>query len=1119
MNNSTIIGSLAWAMTLLGGIPSQAAPPKAVAPGNNPKAIKPYHIPNLERKGDSRLDEYIPTGSIMPVVNRADATPLFSQPARITPAGASIYGYFLPDGEEDSLPGFYEMNSSYGFDLLWQDVRGLYLYQWLSNGWINDGKLCGYSYFFYPFYVEVDYLNGGGENDTVVELDGLSYFESCTLNSDQGKIYGFGHDANEVYGFGMAYPSNPGDIEIVRQITPEEIDDLWCSSLTYDSYTQTLYGINKKAQLLSIHDDGTQEVVFDTGIPAQYYLTGLTYSPLERVFYWNAILADYSSVIYKIDIENKTSEIVTELPKYTQISFLACADQLMSPMAPAPATFEAFDFPEGSLSGNVSIKMPEKTYGDEPISTPLEYTLLIDNDVCATGKAQGSETVTAHVEDVTQGMHEFGVYVTYDGLESKPVYEERYIGNDTPLAPENVVLDSEGDRLIVTWNAVENGVNGGYLNLADMIYKVTLNTGESLETTDTHCEFIIHDPEQLHAFSVNVIAECNGMESASATSDYVVKGEYLTLPVSCEPTYEQSKLFSMPGEGWSWGEMPSAIDPDKTVGMFNSGYTSGAWLIFPAIKITDASRYYTLTADMASISSNDNIDLEVYCGNSPEPESLNPNHITTVNLPNSDGLTEIVFKMPETGNNYLGIHYVVKSEDSYGAIVSDIKVEDQGITGQSPAAPSISVTDVDEETRKANLSIVLPTTSMSGETLEDTELTVNAECDGTSTATGRPGETITVTVNLPEQEANRITVWAENTEGRSPSAYITAYMDMDVPWTVENLTSTVSEDMLSMTLTWDAPSTNASGGYCNPDNITYEIMALNDEGQYEVIDNIGNAREYTYNYDGPQCNVGIAVLASNKYGDCNYASLANAVLGESYALPMDETFDDPGGLTTEPWNVVSYDEYTYTTNWRFVELRGLFPELAEPADYALTCTPGEYVEYDLTNIGLLSIPRFSTVGVTDATFKATMATVGDTEFTLLGKTYGMDDYVEIGTVSANHELGEVSLTLPEALQGRPWVELMLKCHFAALDDMLVIADVSVTSPNSVKTLWDGNLRILGKEGSIEIVSEEDGVAEIYTMDGKLQGHHAIAEGIINIPASKGVYLVKVGNRRSKVIVR
>ena len=1118
MNNSTVIGCLTLATTLLTGIPANAAVPKGNPSGTTPAAIMQYHIPTLERRVDSRLGNYIPTGSAVPVFNRTAPSALFSGQERITPSGASIYAYMLPL-EEEETPGFYEMNNDYDFDLLWNDLRSLYLYQWLSNGWIYDGKLCGYSYFFYPYYVEVDMMQGGFEEGDVTELDGLSYFESCTLNSDQGKIYGFGHNANEVYGFGMAYPSNPGNIEIIREISPEEIDDLWCSSLTYDSYTQSLYGINKKAQLLSIHDDGTQEVVFETGIPAQYYLTGLTYSPLERVFYWNVILSDYSSVIYKLDLENKTSEIVTELPKYTQVSFLACSDQLMSPQAPAPAMFETFSFPEGSLSGSVSIMMPEKTFGDEPITSALEYTLLVDRNVYAQGTAQAGESIGVLVEGLTQGIHEFGATVRCNGFDSKPVYQEVYIGNDTPTAPANVSLTADDGKLLVAWDAVETGVNGGYINLANIIYKVSLNTGEYIETTDTHCEFGIGNLEQLQVFNVNIVAECNGLESEAGTSDYVVNGEYLTLPIDMEPTYEQSKLFTMLGEGWHFGERPSDTDPEKTKGMFNSGYMSDSWLIFPAIRFADASRYYTLTADMNAISSYDNINLEIYCGNAPEVDAVKGNLLSRVHLPKSEGFTEILFQVPEEGNNYLAIRYVVKSEDSYGAIVHTIKIEDQGITGGSPSMPTASVVSVDEETQTANIDITLPSTTMSGESLNETELTVNVECDGITSSTGHPGKTVTLTVNLLEQEANRITVWAENAEGRSPSVYATAYMDMDVPFTVENLVATVSEDMLSMTLTWDAPSLSASGGYCNPDNIIYEILAPNEDGQYEVIDNTGNNTEYTYNYDGAQTNVSLAVLASNKYGDCNFAAVANGVLGEPYSLPMDETFDDPGGLTTEPWNIVSYDEYLYTSNWRFVELRGLFPELAEPADYALTCTPGEYVEYDLTNIGLLSIPRFSTVGANDATFKATMSTVGNTEFTLLGKTYDMDDYIEIGTVAANHELGEVSITLPEELQGRPWVELMLKCHFSTLDDMLVIADVSVTSPNSVKTLWDSNHRVLGKEGFIEIISEENGVAEIYTMDGKMQGRHAIAESIVSIQASKGVYLVKVGNHRTKVIVR
>ena len=62
-----------------------------------------------------------------------------------------------------------------------------------------------------------------------------------------------------------------------------------------------------------------------------------------------------------------------------------------------------------------------------------------------------------------------------------------------------------------------------------------------------------------------------------------------------------------------------------------------------------------------------------------------------------------------------------------------------------------------------------------------------------------------------------------------------------------------------------------------------------------------------------------------------------------------------------------------------------------------------------------------------------------------------------------------------------------------------------------------NERVVARRGAIE-VSGFDGVAEVYTVDGRLVAKTTVA-GNAQIAASNGIYLVRTPNTVKKVIVR
>ena len=80
-----------------------------------------------------------------------------------------------------------------------------------------------------------------------------------------------------------------------------------------------------------------------------------------------------------------------------------------------------------------------------------------------------------------------------------------------------------------------------------------------------------------------------------------------------------------------------------------------------------------------------------------------------------------------------------------------------------------------------------------------------------------------------------------------PSTYTPAQMFLPP---IENITCTLSSDMMSLDISWTAPVTGAHGGDLDPKGITYQIYRYNSSGAasgWQLIDETA-ALTYTFNF-------------------------------------------------------------------------------------------------------------------------------------------------------------------------------------------------------------------------------------------------------------------------------
>lgn len=262
----------------------------------------------------------------------------------------------------------------------------------------------------------------------------------------------------------------------------------------------------------------------------------------------------------------------------------------------------------------------------------------------------------------------------------------------------------------------------------------------------------------------------------------------------------------------------------------------------------------------------------------------------------------------------------------------------------SPAAPAFSV-QPDGGALSAGYSITLPTKTDSGAALEGT-LDWRITRGGKSVAYGKAkaGETVSGTLTVETDGIADFYAFAENDEGKSARTRVTVFVGTDSPAAPQNVRLTYSEG--TMTLTWDAVSTPANGGYMESDKISYtvrrqgEIKAsgLKSTQWSEHIGNPENRETYIYTVE--------AVCE----GRASATTPSNEIMLGSYSAPFSTIFNSTSTFATYGYTVddVNADRKTWTSTTKGARYQ--FNKNQSADDWLFT--PAIYLEkgkaYELT---------------------------------------------------------------------------------------------------------------------------------------------------------------------------
>ena len=246
---------------------------------------------------------------------RLNEKPAFRNASAKLDAGSDIFGFLYFFQGTQLSQGLYRINDNPEPTYLWTDQ---YTADWsmaMNGGWIRDGKLCGTN-----SMVFMGGLLAYGQLELDISTGEILDFRPLTIGSDDltnqylttayrdldDRVYGYGYIYDgSAYGFKSADASNLDTSAAVCEVEFEEI----CTALCYNLQDDAFYGVTTSGDFVSITPEGKQTVIMSLNIPnLSSTITGLTYSPKDQVYIYNAYFKDNNSAIYSIDKDAKPAQ-------------------------------------------------------------------------------------------------------------------------------------------------------------------------------------------------------------------------------------------------------------------------------------------------------------------------------------------------------------------------------------------------------------------------------------------------------------------------------------------------------------------------------------------------------------------------------------------------------------------------------------------------------------------------------------------------------------------------------------------------------------------------------------------------------------------------------------------
>lgn len=413
--------------------------------------------------------------------------------------------------------------------------------------------------------------------------DGLTPFTLVYDPTSGADFYAvFYNESLEGYHFGKLKIGNdaPGST-VIREVN----SNADCAATLGFKPDGTLYGINLYGKFCLVDKaTGTVTELFDTGI-YQTSSFGMAYNESDGCFYtFDQIqdpdpnnLSNSTTVLKKIDPEAQTVQTVYEMSGYLQAKGLYI--EKLVPEAQAPAAVEnlAADF-AGQLEGTLSFTVPTLAVDGSPLTENVNYEILQDGVSIETGTLQPGQQHSCTVSVQESRSVSFDALVSnshgYGVMASTEAWAGEYIPQ--PARITNLKVEENPEKpgeMTLTWDPVSVDTEGNPIDSSKYWYviKADIDGAENLTVIADHlteCSYTYQAVEMGQQFVGYRVMPASRMQeytaSAAWSDDYCI-GEPIAIPY-CENFEDTGKVnndWLFTGSNARFGGRANGIMPEN----------------------------------------------------------------------------------------------------------------------------------------------------------------------------------------------------------------------------------------------------------------------------------------------------------------------------------------------------------------------------------------------------------------------------------------------------------------------------------------------------------------------------------------------------------------------------
>lgn len=677
-----------------------------------------------------------------------------------------------------------------------------------------------------------------------------------------------------------------------------------------------LYGITKGSEsaLYRINKSNADcTKIGPTGLNPEF-VQSACFDPVTDKLYWAAVEYNGSTGLYEVDVKTGAASKIASYPNNEEYAGIFIPEPQVDGGAPAIATDLGTDFIKDALSGTLLFTAPTETQSGAALSGTFTAEVSLDGADFASIDVTPGQNVTVAVTNLSEGVHNFGVYFMNAAGEGLRVAKSFYAGMDAPAPVENLTLSANSDgQPVISWETPTTGRNDGYIDPAQIRYTVvrypdnlTIATGLSTTNVTDRTSF---DAQNVYYVVTPFIGTREGLPATTATELF---GSGSALPVTFDfATKEDFNLCTVIDANndvdvqyhwgaWFYGPDFPAASTEEGCAVYGYSPENAAddWIIMPPFQAT-AGRKYRVTFSWRTKS--DEETLAVTAGYDKTVAAQTISVLPAKGYKNETvQTTSAEFTSTEEGNCFVGFH-ITSGKKKFYYYLFDVTIDEVPLTG-APAAPAnFTVTPGEKGALTATLSLSAPNKTAEGATL--TSLTSveiyrgNEKTPIHTFNTPAAGATLTWTDTEPAHGFNTYRAVAFNSVGQGEKAVAEAFIGVDVPLAVTD--AVLVEENGVPVIKWTAPAGGVNGGFIDTEALTY-VIRRNDGS---LMSNKATGTSYTDRSLNPvesQYLIYYQIQPVSSAGVGDYALTNELVYGDPYEGDFYESFADRY-TENDPW--------------------------------------------------------------------------------------------------------------------------------------------------------------------------------------------------------------------------